>query len=589
MRVLLPIFAATLLHGGANPARRERCPEALAGIWGGEAALGPHVRGRLVVARTGGSWHASIGAAGATVATTGKRITVDLADSQGQFRGRIVDAGKTIVGQWVQAPLDHVWGPAYATPVVLRSFGPNMWSGDIRPLDDAEAIDLRIAHDSAGSFTALVRNPERNLGRYLGRMRVFCRDRSIALVRDAGDTVWAVLQPRQDVLSLYLPTERATFDLTKRKGRDAPGFFPRLTAEYRYEQPLARPDGWRVASLGSVGIDSAKLHDWIASIVAKADTTLDAPFPQGILVARHGKLALEEYFHGYDADRVHDIRSAGKSITATLFGIARRMNPRLSIRTRVVDFLPQYLPVANDDPTKRAITVEDLLTMRSGLAADDDDPASPGNEDRLVAQSDRVRFALDLPMKAAPGTQAAYSAATMNLIGPIVERSSGMSLPEFIFEHLALPLDIEHYHVPLGPKGDAYMAGGMLMRPRDFMKLGQLFLSNGRWRGRVVLDSSWIAAATRVHSTMGPGDYGYGWWLREVRVGTRSFRTYRAAGNGGQLVIVIPELDMVVTFVGGNYNQGPVWWPWNDIVIPEIVIPAALARPGTDRRPANKR
>lgn len=588
MRILPPFLAAWLLQLGATSLPPEDCPETILGLWGAEAAFDVQVRGEIVVARTGESWRANVGASAATVTKVGDRITIALPKSKGEFRGRLADSGKTIVGQWIQAPLDHVWGPAYATPLVLRSFRPNAWHGEVRPLDDAEAIYLRISADSSGGLAAIVRNPERNLGRYLGRMRVFCRNRSVGFVRGASDTLWATLQPSQSVMSLYLPTETATFDLTKRNGRNAPGFFPRATTEYRYELPLPRDDGWPTGSLRSVGIDSARIAGWLADLVAREDTSLDAPFLQGILIARHGKLVVEEYFRGYDADRVHDIRSAGKSITATMFGVARRLNPGLSTKDRVLELLPQYRVVANDGPAKRAMTVEDLLTMRSGLAADDDNSASPGNEDRLMGHSDRVKFTLDLPMASTPGIAASYSAATMNLIGPIVEQSSGLWLPEFIFERFARPLDIEHYHVPLGPRGDAYMGGGMLMRPRDFIKLGQLFLSNGRWRGRAILDSSWVAAATRVHSTMGPGDYGYGWWLRDVRVGTQTFHTYRAAGNGGQLVIVIPELDMVVGFVGANYNQGPVWWPWNDVFIPDIVIPAALARTGAARGPGDR-
>lgn len=575
MEIVKSLIPAALCGLFSAPLMAQACPGGIAGTWSAQVSFGPEARGEIVIARSGTGWRASMGATNATVTVSDPRITVVLDGHRGEFRGRIADRGAQIIGQWIQPSAEHVWGVEYATPVVLRSFGNGMWRGDVRPLDDGETIDLRVARDSTGTWTAFVRNPERNLGRYLGRMSVSCRDRSVAFVRSQRDTLWATFRPEESVLSLYLPTETATFDLTKRLGRDAPGFFPRATAEYSYREPVARADGWPTASLGAVGIDSASMRDWIAEIVRGETKSLDSPFLQGILIARHGRLVLEEYFHGYNADRVHDIRSAGKSLTATLFGVASKLDRTLSVHSRVLDFFPQYASIANDGASKRAMRIEHLLTMTSGLAADDDDPDSPGTEDRLVAKKDRVKFTLDLPMTAEPGTHASYSAATINLVGPIVERSSRMWLPEFIFEHFARPLDIEHYHVPLGQNGDAYMAGGMLMRPRDFMKLGQLFLSNGRWRGRVVLDSSFVAAATTTHSKMGPGDYGYGWWLRDAHVGSRTFRTYRAAGNGGQLVIVIPDLDMVVTFVGGNYNQGPIWWPWNDAYIPNVVIPAA--------------
>ena len=92
------------------------------------------------------------------------------------------------------------------------------------------------------------------------------------------------------------------------------------------------------------------------------------------------------------------------------------------------------------------------------------------------------------------------------------------------------------------------------------------------------MDRSWVSDATRAHSSINaPNDYGYGWWIRDVNVGGRTYHTFRAAGNGGQMVIVIPELDIVVTFMGGNYNQGPVWWRWNDEFVPKFIIPAATS------------
>jgi CubicO group peptidase (beta-lactamase class C family) len=116
------------------------------------------------------------------------------------------------------------------------------------------------------------------------------------------------------------------------------------------------------------------------------------------------------------------------------------------------------------------------------------------------------------------------------------------------------------------------------MLPRDFMKLGQLFLSKGRWRGRQIVGPSWVRDATRAHASINaPDDYGYGWWIRDVRVEERTFHTFRAAGNGGQMLIVVPNLDLVAVFMGGNYNQGPIWWRWNDEFVPKVLIPASLA------------
>jgi CubicO group peptidase (beta-lactamase class C family) len=123
------------------------------------------------------------------------------------------------------------------------------------------------------------------------------------------------------------------------------------------------------------------------------------------------------------------------------------------------------------------------------------------------------------------------------------------------------------------------MGGGIQMRPRDLMKLGQLFLAGGRWRGRQVVSKTWVERATRPHSSIhAPNDYGYAWWIRERRVGEKRFRTFEATGNGGQLLMVVPDLELVVMFTGGNYNQGAVWWRWGDELVPRFILPAAGTR-----------
>jgi CubicO group peptidase (beta-lactamase class C family) len=451
-----------------------------------------------------------------------------------------------------------------------------VWRGIVEPLEDAESIYLVIGRDSVRRPTAFVRSPERNLGRYLGSMQVRCRSAGIQLVR-GRDTLHASYDRNQGVLSLYLPTELGTFDLTRRRRDEASGFFPRTpAARYAYHPPIRRNDGWDTSSLTDVGLDSLPIVELVRQFVAESTASVTTPYVQAFLLARHGKLVVEEYFYGFHGDRVHDTRSAAKTITATLAGIAMQRAASLTLSTKVAPLFPEYGALQNDVPSKNAITVEHLLTMTSGLAADDDDGASPGTEDRLVGRADRYKFTLDLPMANVPGEKAVYSAAAMNLLGAVVQEVTHTWLPEFINEHFARPLDIQHYHVPLDPAGNAYMAGGILLPPRDFMKLGQLFLDGGRWRGRQIVSAEWARDATQAHATMQPGDYGYGWWLREVKVGQRTYHTFRAAGNGGQLLIVIPDLDLVALFMGGNYGQGPVWWRWNDELVPNVLIPAAV-------------
>lgn len=577
LRVLSCItIGAALFSSMQSTAFGQQCPDSLDGLWGAELSFGPEARGSLTITRRGSSWFASIIGIEVPIERKEGQVNFRLPGERGEFRGQLVQKGTRIRGHWIQPMASHVWGSLYATPVELRLTRGDKWTGQVLPLDDSESIFLFITHDSSGNLNAFVRNPERNLGRYLGAMQVDCHGNQVRFFRKEGaQTVSGNYNKDEDVLSIYLPTESATFDLTRRKRDNASGFYARITPTYTYHRPDVRNDGWKTTTLTDVGIDPKPIIELVHRIIETPISDVAAPYPQAFLVARHGKLVLEEYFFGFHPDRVHDVRSAGKTLTTTLIGIAMQRGSQLKLKTPVVSLFPQYDELKNDTSSKRAITIENLLTMTSGLDADDDDNASPGTEDRLVNQKDRYRFTLDLPMAHAPGEKAVYSAAGVNLLGGIVQQSTGTWLPEFIHSHFARPLDIQHYHVPLSPSGDAYMAGGILMRPRDFMKLGQLFLSRGRWHGRQVVDNHWAFESTRAHSSIyAAGDYGYGWWIREVTVDGRPYRTFRAAGNGGQLVIVVPDLDLVVLFMGGNYNQGPVWYPWNDQFIPKVIIPA---------------
>ncbi len=123
------------------------------------------------------------------------------------------------------------------------------------------------------------------------------------------------------------------------------------------------------------------------------------------------------------------------------------------------------------------------------------------------------------------------------------------------------------------------MGGGLYLRPRDFIKLGQLFLQGGVWRGRRVISKDWVEQATVHHTRLNNGNSdGYNWWLREMRVGEQSYRTYGAGGNGGQTVTVIPELDLVVMFTGGNYGDRRTWNKFAQELLPQYILAAASPR-----------
>jgi CubicO group peptidase (beta-lactamase class C family) len=553
----------------------------MSGLWGSERSLGPEARGELTIVQEGMSWRAMIAGIEAPVRFTGGALTFVLAGGRGEFRGRINRDATKISGHWIQ-PLTAASGNRYATPVELRATQSKVWRGQVVPLDDRVSLYLVIRQQTDGSTGAFIRDPERNAGRFLRIGSVRREGENVRFLDREGKELLAGRYDKQSgLLSIAFPFYGATLDFTRRRPDEATGFYPRTpeVSRYVYHQPLAETDGWTTASLKDVGLDPAPLAALVQRILQTKTEGITTPYIQGLLVARKGKLVLEEYFYGFDKDRPHDMRSASKSLTAALVGIAIDRGAHFDATTPVYSLFPEYKGFAHDDPRKRQVTVEHLLTMTAGFDCDDFNGSNPGNEDVMQGQNEQrdwYKYTLDLPMARQPGERAVYCSGGINLLGGIISNTTRTWLPDFFNEHYASPLDIYRYHINLTPEGHGYMGGGINMRPRDFMKLGQLFLNGGRWNGRQVLSRQWIERATRAHSSLNrKNDYGYAWHIAEYRVGQRTYTAFSAEGNGGQLLIAIPELDLLVMMTAGNYSDFPTWSKFRDELVPQFIIPSA--------------
>jgi len=327
-------------------------------------------------------------------------------------------------------------------------------------------------------------------------------------------------------------------------------------APYVYRKPTQGGDGLRTADLAHGGLDTAA----IARVVTRV---VDGTYPDlhSLLVYRSGRLVAEEYFYEYDRDRPHQMRSATKSVVSALVGIAidRGLLPS---DTALVATRLSYDGFANPDPRKDRLTLRDLLTMRSGLACDDRNGDSPGNESRMYPTADWPKFVLDLPMLDTPGTKASYCSGNVAVAGRIVERAAGTSLPAFAQRYLFDPLGIQardlRWPYALTSSNAATFAQ-LYLRPRDMLKLGILFHQNGRWNGRQVISRAWVERSTAKWSYIGDQDYGYLWWHQWVDAATptgpRRVDMVVATGNGGQKIYLIPSLDAVVVMTGGSYNS----------------------------------
>lgn len=581
---LLLTSAAKLFSQGSDP------DQPLVGLWGTEQSFGPLVRGTLTIDGRQPQWRARI--AGFDVPTDRNldRVSFSLPDGAGEFRGRLDRASSSIDGEWIQ-PAGVVNNNRYATPVHLVALGKVVWAGEVVPLEDRISFYVSIRSQPDGAMNAVIINPEYNLF----RRRSYNVTRTGSAVtftnpKRPQDRFSGTYDKASDRLSLPLLDSSPALSLSRRNRGDALGFYARTpsTPAYRYTEPIARNDGWPTASLADVGMAEQPIAELVEKILT-ADPTNNPVDIDSLLVARHGKLVFEEYFHGFDPERPHDMRSASKTFAPVLAGIAIDHGAHLRPETPIYPLFDDEKPFAHWDSRKAQLTLGDLMTMTSGFACDDNDDASPGNEDNMqsqTAQPDWYKYTLDLPMAAEPGGKhAVYCSADLNLVGGAVSRATKSALPEFFDKYLARPLQFHTYHMNLMPTGEAYMGGGLRLRPRDELKLGQLYLSGGIWNQRRVVSREWVRRSTTAYSSFdpqtdydAPHQYGFGWHINRLHVGDRTFRAYSAGGNGGQIVMVIPELDLVVGFNGSSYGEFMKWYRWGLQLVPQYIIPAALGQ-----------
>ncbi len=266
-----------------------------------------------------------------------------------------------------------------------------------------------------------------------------------------------------------------------------------------------------------------------------------------ILVSQHGELVAEEYFRGMHAGRAHNIKSASKSILSILIGIAIEKGYLEGTDQEIGEFFPEYF-AGNADSEKASITIEDLLTMRSGLAS-----TSRGSYGRWVTSNNWIRYKLNRPLTGEPGIDRIYSTGNTHLLSVILTRASGMNARAFANRYLFGPMDIQLGGWDRDPQG--YYLGGnnMALRPRDMIKIGQLMMDMGVYNGEQLIPEDWIVRSIEpvTGRLAGMDNYGYLWFRRMAG----NHHMVYAFGNGGQYILIIPELDAVITTttrIGGN-------------------------------------
>ena len=309
-------------------------------------------------------------------------------------------------------------------------------------------------------------------------------------------------------------------------------------------QPEQLDDGWKTATPESVGLDPTVLASIHADLLRE-----DRHFGTlGFLVVKSSKLVFETYLQTpEDRERAHHIQSVTKSVTSMVFGIARKDGLFPDLDAPISAFLPASV-FEGLDPRKRGITLDHLLTMRSGIAFSNDVFFVEMLVDR---PADPLRYILEKPLYATPGEQYRYRDADPMLLSYVLQYATGMPESEFAGRRLLAPLGIGDYHWEAAPDGATLGGVGLRLRPRELAKIGQLMLECVQGSNQIV-ESAWCAEAIKQRIPPErarapdapiravPRGYGYYFWTLP------DHNALAAWGHGGQYILVVPAHDLVL-------------------------------------------
>lgn len=360
--------------------------------------------------------------------------------------------------------------------------------------------------------------------------------------------------------------EKSTWIFTRHKEADE--FMQQLAAavgrEYKYEPPESFEDGLDCADIADVGINKEKITSFMNQIVKGKHDDIHS-----ILIMKNAKLVLEEYF-ATNGKRVgsfienalrnkpHHLASTTKGVLSALSGIAIDKGFIQDVDEPIYKYLPDHAGSFTED--KKAIKVRDMLTMTAGWEWEQfkyqwNDPRN--NAAEMLRCDDVIKYVLERPLDGRPGEKFTYSNGVPTVMGVVLKNACGMEVDQFAEEHLFRPLGVSDYIWTRYQDGSLETDGGLALRPRDLVKIGQLLLNRGAWQGHQIISEKWIEESTiqRIKFNGFWGwSYGYYWMQVDLNYMGSTIHSYFVPGDGGQLLSIFPDLNMAIVFTAGNYG-----------------------------------
>ena len=325
---------------------------------------------------------------------------------------------------------------------------------------------------------------------------------------------------------------------------------------YAYRTPEGDAH-WPAAAAGSVGLTETVLESTVARVLRGEEGRIDA-----LLVARNGKLVLEEYFHGTGADSLHTIQSITKSVTSLLFGLVQDGHD-LDTSSTIHHLFPEHADkrwIAE----KYDITVGQLLTMSAGIDWNEQLPyTDPRNSNTAMnASSSWVGYVLDRGRADSAGESASYTSGLSILLGAVIHKVTGRYVDDLARDTLFRDLGVEEFAWAAHADGTRHTGGGLSLRTRDLAKMGQLVLNGGVWKEQRIVDESWVEASVKRQLPL-EGDpdnprrgYGYQWWIMSFERNGRPEHCIAGLGYGGQFLGIFPDLDLLIVMNAGEFVPG---------------------------------